>query len=59
MLSLYTLFPNPYVIHKRKIGMFLLPQTRLQIQEKGGKRKRKNVEEEEAKEEENNDPSTQ
>lgn len=40
--------------------MFLLLQTRIQIQEKEGKIKRTNEEKEEAKEEEDNDdPSTQ
>lgn len=39
--------------------MFLLLQTRIQIQEKEGKIKRTNEEKEEAKEEDNDDPSTQ
>lgn len=45
-------------LKKKKKRNVLLPQTRIQIQEKEGKIKRTNEEKEEAKED-NDDPSTQ
>lgn len=44
-----SLFPNSYVKFG-KIGLFLLPHTRLQIEKKKGKRMNKKEEEEEEEE---------